>query len=124
MQAARGALELARIEERALREEIRAEIESARARFQAAEKAVGTARRGLRAARRAHRVHLERFRTGTALGLEVLEAQNALAQAKQALAEATAERDVALLELAAAWGWVELLYATHPAHPAPGTNSK
>lgn len=119
LEAARSRLEVARIRERALQQEIRGEIESARARFEAARRAVQAARRGVEAARRAHRVHLERFRAGTALGLDVIEAQNALARAKQALAEAAVERNLALLELAAARSRLEGLLDAHGVGASP-----
>ena len=95
-------LQLARLTERAAGEIRRAEADLA-----AADDRIPLAGQGLGAATDALRLSEARFRAGTAIALEVLDAQDVLAQARFNLAQAIVEFNSAQARLLAASGTIE-----------------
>jgi len=85
-------------------ERARGEVQSALAEVSAAAEAIPEANRGVRAAGRSRRIQIARFETGTGLGLEVIEAQNAEARARLSLVTAILRYNAAQLRLLAAGG--------------------
>ena len=73
----------------------------------AAADAMPEANQGVRAAGRSHRIQLARFKAGTGLGLEVIEAQNAEARARLSLVTAILRYNAAQLRLLAASGLLD-----------------
>jgi outer membrane protein TolC len=95
-------LQLAQITERAAGEIRRAEEDLA-----AADERIPVAGNGLRAATDALRLSEARFKAGTAIALEVLDAQDVFAQARFNLAQAIIEFNAAQARLLAASGTIE-----------------
>jgi outer membrane protein TolC len=114
---AEGEAETARVREQSLRAQARGEVETARSRVTTTAAAIPEARNGMDAARRSYAVELARYEAGTGIGLEVIEAQNALARARLDLAEAIARYDVAQIELAAGIGYLEPALVQPPDEP-------
>ena len=103
-------LQLARIEERAAGEIRRAEEDLA-----AGSDRIPLAGEGLRAATTTLRLSEARFKAGSAIMLEVLDAQNVLAQSRFNLARAIVEYNAAQARLLAASGTIERASFTSPA---------
>ena len=99
--------EAAEIRERSLTDRVLGEIETALSRVSAAERVVPEARNAVKATQRSYDIQVARFEAGTGLGIEVIEAQNARAQAQQGLATAILRYNAAQLELAAAIGHLD-----------------
>ncbi len=95
-------LQLARLTERAAGEIRRAEEDLA-----AADDRIPLAGNGLGAATDALRLSEARFKAGTAIALEVLDAQDVLAQARFSLAQAIVQCNAAQARLLAASGTIE-----------------
>ncbi|MCK6553265.1 TolC family protein [Candidatus Binatia bacterium] len=104
---ARGEAAAARVREQTVREQAYGEIETALSRVAVAAGSLPDARNGVDAATRSYEVELARFEAGTGIGLEVIQAQNALARARLAHVEAIARYDVAQIELAAGIGHLD-----------------
>ena len=105
----RAKLQLTRLEERAAGEIRRAEEDLA-----AASDRIPLAGEGLRAATDTLRLSEARFKAGTAIALEVLDAQDVLAQSRFNLARAIVEHNVAQARLLAASGTIERASFTSP----------
>ena len=70
---------------------------------------------GLEAAERNHRISMARFKGGTAIALEVLDAQDVLAKARLALARSIVDYNLAQVRLLAAVGIIKRDLLTSPA---------
>ncbi len=95
-------LRLAQVEDRAI-----GEVASARREIRAAADRIPLANDGLEAAQTSLRLSLARFEAGTAILLEVLEAQDSIARARLNLARAIAAFNVAQVRLLAAAGRIQ-----------------
>jgi len=84
--------------------EIRRELAAAEARLTSARRSLSEARNQLEAAKQNHDIQKARFEAGAALGLEVIRAQNRLAEARLDLAHRIASFNLAQVELLAATG--------------------
>jgi outer membrane protein TolC len=121
IQAARARVEQARRQAERLADEVAASVIGAREAALTAEEQIGAADRGLAAAERAHELSEVRFRGGVGIGLEVLDAEAALADARTALVAAIVAYDVAHVALLQAIGGVTVaaLQAEPSAPPVP-----
>jgi len=104
LRTAKGETRAAVIREQALREQVEGEVVATAANVRLARETIPEALAGVEAAERSYRIELDRFQVGTGLGLEVIDAQNAQARARQKLAEAIVRYNVAQIELAATIG--------------------
>jgi outer membrane protein TolC len=107
LRAAEGQAHVAEIREQTRREQIQGEVTAAISNVRAAQQIIPEAQAGVEAAQRSYRIQIDRFQAGTGLGLEVIEAQNAQARARQELVEAIVRYSLAQVELAAAIGHLE-----------------
>lgn len=120
LRAAQGKARAAELRQQALTEQVRGEVSLALADLRIASDTIPQAQAGVKAAERSHRIQLDRFQAGTGLGLEVIEAQSALARARRGLAEAIVRYNVAQVELAAALGHLDPdVVSSSPARRAP-----
>jgi len=99
----RARLEAVRTEERAV-----AETRGLLAQLRAARESLPLARDGLEAAERNRRISRARFRAGTAIALEVLDAEDRLALARLDLSQAVVDLDVTAARLLAATGRIDI----------------
>jgi len=123
LRSARANARGAAIRAQALRDRVRGEIATALSKVRAAEAALPEARRAAAATERSYQTELARFQAGTGLGIEVIEAQNARARARQDLAAAILRYNEAEVELAASMGHLSddvLPRATEPTGNARG----
>lgn len=104
LRTAQGEARAATVREQARREEVRGEVTAAALSARTASETIPEAQAGVQAAERSYRIQLDRFQAGTGLGIEVIEAQNAQARARQELAEAIVRYNLAQVELAASIG--------------------
>lgn len=104
--AAGARLTRVELEERRLHQRVAAEVLLARDRARTAAEQVTSALAGLRAADAAYEISQERFHGGVGLGLEVLQAQAALTEAKSNLVGTIVAYNVAQVELLRALGLV------------------
>lgn len=108
-------------------DQVRGEIATALAKVRVAEAVLPEAERAMEETERSYQTELARFQAGTGLGIEVIEAQNARARARQDLAEAIVRYNAAEVELAASAGhlssdlWPAPTHATGAGagHPRP-----
>lgn len=85
-------------------ERVRAEVHASKARIDALARSLTQARNGLEAAEQHHRIQLARFEAGTALGIEVITAQNAVARARLELVDTALRYRAEQLDLLAQIG--------------------
>lgn len=104
LRTARAAARSAKLRELALADRVRGEIETALANLRAAEAALPEAQLAAEATERSYRADFARFESGLGLGIEVIEAQNARARARNDLADAILRYNAAQMELAASIG--------------------
>jgi len=111
---AEGNARLVEIREQTIRERARGEIEAAITKVRTMGETIPEARSSVEAAERSYDIQLARFRAGTGLGIEVIEAQITQARARLALATAIVRYNAAQVELAASIGHLraELLAAS------------
>lgn len=102
--ASAGEARAAALRATALKERVAGEVAAAASRARTARQTIADASARLDAAARNHRIQAARFEAGTGLGIEVIDAQNALARARLGLAEAVVRFNVAQVELAASAG--------------------
>jgi len=102
--AAKGREEVQNAERLKVEREIRREITTAKARLVSARNSLEEARNQLDAAERNHDIQKSRFEAGDAFGIEVIRAQNQLAEARLDLARRIASYNLAQVELLAATG--------------------
>jgi outer membrane protein TolC len=106
VQAARARLDQARLQAERREQQVGAEVIGAREQVLTAREKVEAALRGLRAAEAAFELSQVRFTGGVGLGLEVLDAQAALTEARSTLVGAIVVYDMAQVALLRAIGGV------------------
>ncbi len=104
LDAAEGEASTADLRAQALEERVAGEVAAAASRIRTARLTIDDASARVDAATRNRRIQTARFEAGTGLGIEVIDAQNVLARARLALAEAVVQYNVAQVELAASAG--------------------
>ncbi len=104
VQAAAARVEQARVQTERLEQAIAADLIAAREEALAATERIEAAWRGLQAAEAAQQISQARFEGGVGIGLDVLDAQAALAQARTDLVGAIVVSDAAQVELLRALG--------------------
>lgn len=104
LRTARAQARVAQIRQAALRAQVRGEIESARSTLRMARASIPEAQAAVAATTRSYESQLARFEAGTGLGIEIIEAQNARARAREELAAAILRYNAAQMELAASLG--------------------
>jgi outer membrane protein TolC len=116
VQAAEARLAQARLRAERLEQVVSAEVVGAREEAETAREQIDAALRGLRAAEAAFELSQVRFKGGVGIGLEVLDAQAALAEARTNLVGAIVGYDVSQVRLLRAVGAVspEALLERHP----------
>ena len=109
VQAADARQEQARLEQERLEQQVTADVIAAREEVRTADERITAALRGLRAAEAAHELSQVRYSGGVGIGLEVLDAQAALAEARTNLLAAIVTYDAAQVALLRAVGGVSVL---------------
>jgi len=104
VKAMRGEVQVEEAERTRKQRMIRRQVSEVKARLTAAANSIEEARKQVEAAERDYDIQRSRFEAGTGLGLDVIRAQNSVANARMDLAEQIASYNVAQTELLAVLG--------------------
>ncbi len=98
---------------------VEAEVHASVARARTLERSVEQAHKGLGAAEQSHRIQLARFEAGSALGVEVVQAQNAVARARLELVDTILRFNAEHVNLLALTGHLDPDSLAGPRVPRP-----